>query len=76
MKDLKQQATACNSELSNIFDARNFKLLIRRFFGPSLAPPPEPTSPVELARILLQGQTENNAKPDTRISIPDGSAAP
>jgi hypothetical protein len=28
-----------------------------------LTPPPEPTSPGELARILLQGQTDETAKP-------------
>jgi len=63
MKDLKQQATACNSGSSNNLDARNFKLLISRFFGPSLAPPTEPTSPQELARLLLQDQTDETDKP-------------
>jgi hypothetical protein len=61
MKDLKQQATACNSELSNIFDARNFKLSISRFLGPSLAPSLDPMKPAEVARLLLQGQKENSA---------------
>jgi hypothetical protein len=45
------------------FRNSEFKLLISRFFGPSLAPPTEPMKPAEVATLLLQGQTDETDKP-------------
>jgi hypothetical protein len=61
MQKLVERKPFRNSELSNIFDARNFKLSISRFLGPSLAPSLDPMKPAEVARLLLQGQKENSA---------------
>jgi len=62
-----------NSELSNIFDARNFKILISRFLGPPLEPPTDPLilactlsppiNPVAIARLLLPDDSAGSAAP-------------
>jgi hypothetical protein len=59
MQKIAKRKPFRNSELPNIFDVP-----FRSPLYPPFPPPePKPTSPAELARILLQGQTENNAKP-------------
>ena len=61
MQNMNERTKFRNSKLPNIFDARDFKLLIRRFFGPSLAPPTEPMKPADVARLLSQSQTDKPA---------------
>jgi hypothetical protein len=59
MQKIAKRKTFRNSELPNIFDVP-----FRSPLYPPFPPPePKPTSPAELARILLQGQTDETDKP-------------
>jgi hypothetical protein len=58
MQKIAKRKTFRNSELPNIFDVP-----FRSPLYPPFPPPePKPTSPAELARILLQGQTDETDK--------------